>query len=87
MKMSYTNDVPDFQRGGGKGKWPAVCRELLESDFRAVKIEMDSHEEANRARLALHQTAKRNGFNVKPTQRGNVVYLVNLDWGRESAQK
>lgn len=87
MKMSFTNDVPDLQRGGGKGKWPAVCRELLRSEFRAVKIETDSHEEANRARIALIRASKRNGYNVKPTQRGNDVYLINLSWNQESAQK
>lgn len=87
MKMSFTNDVPDPVRPSDKGKWKRVCVELLESNFRAVKVETDSHEEANRVRLAVRQAAKRGGFNVRPTQRGNVVYLVNDKWQCGTAEE
>ena len=85
--MSYTNDVPDMMSPRTKGKWKKVCLELIESEYRAVRIETDSHEEANRVRLAAFNAAKRAGLDVKPTQRGNIVYLVNMGRAQDGAHK
>lgn len=78
MKLSYTNDVPDMQSRRTSGKWRQVCVELIESGYKAVRVETDSHEEANRVRLAALRAAKRAELDVRPTQRGNIVYIVNM---------
>ena len=77
MQISYTNDIPRDASSKRTGKWKSIMEDLMQSDFRAVRIENEDWKSAQHVRTAAIRAVKMHGFDdIQVCARGTEVYLI-----------